>query len=577
MGRAWEAVLLAVIVASPVLAGCIGTDSPLEQQTTDTDPQDLVDRLLRLREDRGFEVDTPVQVVLVGFDPGMGTALEQALEPEEVLHAALSYTRDFPPGSGQAVDPEDLVVPVTPEANHTVQQVDEAFAQAFFSHVADHTVEGAEDVYDANAAEDELARMLPAAGIELDTDTPTFVILHAQDRLDGQHAWRFSYPNGHLEPVRAFGERTPMLVYDVSAEEDPYVVGPQGDADVADYNLQVDPSGDQAVAALEELVIDATHYRLAKGSIYPVSTDPCHKVTFVLAVHRSAISDLAPGAPGPEAWVDVPAQEAAFENATGDEVTVELKTIVLPQDDPVLDATTRRAAGTAGSNVFLDTMRWYLDQNWETYVDVAEGCENYLSLLLFADATSELGRGFSGIGMYDVNTDRRITFSVVTDVYRLENAYDGPGDDQLGYEDDREPDYVNRLFSHETGHILGLHHPQHLSRADGEPSPVNHAFESVWSSMSYQVSDRTIDFGEIDTAQFQRNRAGYIVQQAQLLDLEDTAAYQDALEAAAQHDWVGVQMALEDPVAQAASDDGGDQTGLPGYHVTDHHWHPGPS
>lgn len=573
MGRAWEALLLAAIVASPVLAGCIGTDSPLERQSTDTDPQDLVDQLLRVREDRGFEVDTPVQVVLVGFEPGTGQALQAALEPEEVLHAALSYTRDFPPGSGQPVDPEDLVVPITPEANHTVEQVDETVAQRFFSSVAEHPVEGADDVYDANAAEDELARLLPQAGIELDTDTPTFVILHAQDRLDGQHAWRFTYPNGHLEPVRAFGERTPMLVYDVSAEEDPYVVGPDGQADVADYNRQVDAVGDQTIGILEELVIDATHYRLAKGSIYPVSTQPCHNVTFVLAVHQSAVSDLATGAPGPEAWVDVAAQQAAFENATGDEVSVTMETIMLPQDDPVLDATTRRAAGMAGSGVFLDTMRWYLDQNWETYVDVDEGCEDYLSLLLYADATSELGRGFSGIGMYDVNTDRRITFSVVTDVYRLENGYDGPGDDMLGYEDDREPDYVNRLFSHETGHVLGLHHPQHLSRADGEASPVNHAFESVWSSMSYQVSDRTIDFGEIDKAQFERNRAGYIVQQAQLLDLEGTPAYQAALEAAAQHDWVSVQMALEDEV----HGQGGDQASqdeLLWFHLTDHHRHP---
>ncbi len=569
MGRVWQALGMALAMLTMTMAGCIGVeDGLLEAQSTD-DVDDVLGQILELREDEGFEIDTPVQVVLVGFDEDAATALDERLDNEQVLHAAMSYPRDFPPGTAEPVDQDDMIVPVTPNATYQVEHLDDALADRFFETVRDNRIPGTDSKYDANAAEDELARILPEDGIQLDEDTPTFVILHAQDRLPGDHAWRFTYPNGHLEPVRAFGERTPILAYDASAQTDPYVVGPGGGNDVADYNFPFEPDA-SSVDTLEELVLDATHYRLAKGSIYPVSMQPCHNVTFLLAVHQSALSPMVPGGQDPEEWVDVDEQIAVFENATGDPVNVNFETLMLPQDDPVLDATTRRAAGAQESGVFLDTMRWYLSENWENYVDASDECEDYLSLLLFADATSEPGRAFSGIGMYDVNTDRRITFSVVTDAYRLENEHDGPLDEMLGYDEQREPDYVNRLFSHETGHVLGLHHPQHLIRADDEPSDVNSAFESIWSSMSYQVSDRIIDFGTVDNAQFERNRAGYIIQQAQQLDLEDTPEFDAALERLAAYDWEGAYDVLHETVHEEME---GSQATAKGYEAGGHHWH----
>lgn len=574
--KAW---LLATMMLATALTGCIGDANPLSSQSADGEGQALVEDVLELREEQGFVQEVPLTVVLVGFEQGTGDQLEERLSQEEVQHAAYSFTRGFPPdpgGEGGGFD--SMLVPQTSRAVYDVQQVDPAAADAFFTDVADETVEDGE-AYDANAAEQRLAELLEQQGIPLDSDLPTLVLLHDQDRLGGDHAWRYTYANGHLQPVRAFGETEPLLAYDVSAQPDPYVVGDEdepdtpftGSNDVPAYNYPMEAGGNETVELLKELVVDATHYRLLKGAIYPVSTKPCHDVSLVLAVHQSALTQYSPEHQDPEDWVDVPALEAAFANATGDEVSVSLDTLALPVDDPALDALTRRAAGAAESQVFLDAMRWYLDRNWETYADPDPACEDYLSLLLFADVTSEPGRAFSGVGMYDVDTDRRITFSVVTDAYRAASTYEGPGDDAVGGYDapDREPDYVNRLFSHETGHILGLHHPQHLNRAD-QASPVNHAFESVLSSMSYQVSDRTIDFGQIDKHQFQRNRAGYIVQQAQRLGLQDTASFDEALEAAANHDWVGVQQALEDEVQQAAEDT--DDELVP--HVGGHHWHP---
>lgn len=582
-GRLWAGVV-AVSAALVLLAGCVGTDPDLEEASTQApDATEPVEKLLEVHQDDGAHLAAPVDVVLVGFEPGTGEALAGTLDKETVRHNTINYPRSFPPGQQGDRDREPLA-PLTAEARYDVHQLEPAVAERFFDVLADHQVDADGNVYDANAAEDVLATLLPDQGIELDTDAPTLVLLHADGRLGEDHAWRFTYPNGHLEPVRAFGERAPILAYDVSATPDPYVVDRepmleelapagidvpfQGSYEPAAYNYRMDPGGNETVDLLDELARDATHHRLLKGPIYPSPLADCHDVNVLIAVHQTALTELAPAYRDAEDWIDEADLEAAFENATGDPVQVHAKAVTLPQDDPVLDATTRRAGGAAGYQVFLDTMRWYLDENWDTYAETREGCEAYLSMVLFADASSSVGNAFGGIGMYDVKSDRRISFSVSTDFYRAFQDPEGP----LAEDGETMPNFPEYVVSHETGHLIALHHPQHGTDAE-EGFRYTPAFESVWSPMSYQNGDALVDYGALDRSQFERNRAGYALEAAQELDLEGTEAYEEALDRVGDRDFEEAFETL-DPLIQEHREDGGaGDAALPGP-VQGDHWHP---
>lgn len=560
-----RSLLLAGILLSTGLAGCIGSADDLAQQST-ADLDRLVGEILALKEGGGFALDVPVDIFLFGFDEGFGDALAERLSPEEVFHAHSSFTSTLPP------DPEDpqppllqghsFDMPHVPTAVYDVVQFDAAVTAALFGAVKASPVESQfPAIYDANAAEEHLARTLPGLGYPLDPRRPALVLLHAEDHLPDGHAWRYTLPQGYLEPVRNFGERVPLVIHDTSAREDPYVVGDGpslsplglvfgtvfGPPEAKGYNHPMAPGGSETLALVEELVRDATHHRLLQGAIYPISTKPCHHVTLLTAVHQSSVTEVLPGHARAEEWVDAEALQESFVNLTGDEVLVDTVWLTLPQDDPALDALMRGAA----SFVTLDALRLYLDLNWEKFVDVREGCEEYLSLMLYADPASEFGRLFGGIGMYDVKMDRRISYSIVTDVRRIRDAYTGPGEEVVATgSPSRDPNWVNLLFAHETGHLFGQHHPQHLQKAR-DPSPAIDTFQSAWTTMSYQTGDRIIDFGKIDKANWQRNRAGYAVLKAQVLGLEESPAFSQARRSLVAYDWAAVQAALEEGIQEA--------------------------
>ncbi|MGQ0536022.1 MAG: hypothetical protein ACT4PT_08110 [Methanobacteriota archaeon] len=572
----------ALLVATPILSGCIGaSDDPIESSAISPLPD--LSRILALHENGGFSIDALVPVYLVGFDAGVAEALQASLEPTPIDHGPISFNRAFPPG------PDNLPLqggfsqaPTQPRAIFHVRAVDDAFAARFFSYAAGATVEGG--ALDANAAEAWLATELPAAGFPLDPNEPPVVILHGGDAL-GEHSWRYSYPKGWLEPVRAFGELYPLFIYDVSATSDPYVVSEApsalglvfgtvfGPAERKEYNYPMDAGGDETVKKLAEFSVDAAHYRMLKGPIYPIPTNPCHHVTLILAVHTTSLTEALPMYKKAADWVDVPGLEGAFENLTGDEVTVELKILMLPQDEPVLDALSRGA----GSFATLDALRWYLDENWEKFVTIQEPCEEYLSLLIFGDPAT-VG-AFGGIGTYDVERSHRISFSLVPDTSRIRDDYDGPGRDELAgrpvvgtrVKSREVPDRVNLLYSHETGHLFGMHHPQHLTKTEAD-SPQNSAFESVWSVMSYETVDRTIDFGVIDRAQWTRNRVGYTIQEAREMGLEGTPEFEAALGHLRMYHWTEAHLALEPHLAMEG--DAHEHERLPDYEIHDRHAHP---
>lgn len=521
----WAVIVLVTIASS----GCLG-------RTDSTPPsEEAPESAIQLRPEGGFRYDQHVTVFLVGFDAGVGEELARVLAPEEVHHATYSFARTFPPDPNDPQAPLAQLVldnPVIPTARYDVVELDDEFAKAFFRKLT--PVQGEDAIYDARAAEGLLVSDLRAVGHPLDVANPAVALVHAGEL--GSHAWRQTFSHGYIQPVRAFGEKDArMTIFDVSAAPDPYVTGQalvvgttasNAAAATKPYDYPIPSGGTETVGTLRDLVIDLTHFRLLKGPSYPVATAACHHVTLVLAIHatslRSAIGPVA-------SLMDVPSLESAYENATGEDVVVDARFLNLPQDDPVLDALARGASSYAT----LDALRWYLDENFDDFVDAKEGCEEYLSILIIGDATQQ-PINFGGVGAYDVKHGHRIAFSMVSDT---EMVTDENGLLQVGGGNpSRTRNHVNFFFAHETGHILGFLHTQGMAWANGTGVELS-SFQSVWSTMSYQAGDRIHDFGLMDQGNFQRNRAGFAVKEAQSLGLTETPEFAQAIASFEHYDW----------------------------------------
>lgn len=533
------------IVLLPVLAGCV---APLEPTAG---PASVVEDLLarvRLLERGGFEVDAPVHVMLIGFPAGTAAAVQGKLGTAPIEHEYLDFARAFPPEPATLLADVGgtLPEPVIPVAHYLVHDAAPELTEAFLAFAASADVEGAEGILDANAAEDWLAGTLPAHGFPVDAATPALVVLHGGETL-GDHGWRTTFPAGWLEPVRAFGERTPLLVFDVSAREDPYVttgpfavpvIGvtppvatplPPRAIEREPYNYVVDAASPELADTLALLVEDAAHFRLLQSAIYPITTKPCHAVTLILAIRATSLAERA--GYGAEGLLDVEALTRAFENLVGEgRAFVDLKVLRLPLDDPVLEAVIPRSAET------LDVFRWWLDENWDTYWMPHEGCEPYVSFLVSGDTTQQMG--FSGIAMYGVQATHRISFSIVDDLRRIRWNHAGPGEEVVNDKPESIDAYdaVMRLYAHETGHLMGQHHPHNVIRTD-DGTPTTPAFSAVWSVMSYQNRERMADFGAIDRANHMRNRAGFVIQEAMHAGLEDAPEFRDAIAHLARYEW----------------------------------------
>lgn len=529
-----------------LLAGCVAPDGVVPAAVDDVPPSAV--RLVG----GGAEVDVPIDVILVGFAPGTAEALSAALEPETVVQFASDDWRDVPPNASRpphAPTFKDAYIPLplTPTARWNVRAAPAMLAADLLDHVAATRLN--ETVYDANAAEAWLAARLPAEGFAVRAQQPPLILLHLGE---APHAWRYTFPNGWLEPVRVFGEREPLLVLDVSAEPDPYQArDPIGDPVIAaalggsvepakPYEVPLAPRGAATVDALAQAAIDAVRYRLLHGSAAPPTLRPCHAITLVVAERATGAARLLPGTTPAEALVAVDELRAGWEMMTGKgTVRVDLQLLRLPQDDPVLDAITRPLAGAiGGTRGYNDAMRWWLIQNWETYWVPHDGCEAYVSLLVLGDATDDpvsVG-GYSGIAMHDAWDGTRISLSMVSDRHRLLADAANPLAGVVAFDDPTVAEWraVMYLFSHETGHLIAPHHPHNNQR----PERVElRSWSSVWTPMSYQVAERSVEFGAVERANWLRNRAGFALAAAREGGHEDAPAFAEGVAALAEQDW----------------------------------------
>jgi hypothetical protein len=513
-------VLLALVAA---VTGCLGATQPLGPAVAPLPP--ALDPALALVEGRGFALRVPVDVVVLGFDPGTAAALQVVLDEDPVLQDAL----------------------VQPTAVFRVHEASAALtAGALAAIEAARVPDAPGDLYDANAVEDWLAVRLPAEGVPMDPDTPALVLLHGGDTLPQGHGYRVTYPKGWLEPVRLFGERHPLLVLDASAAEDKYVTEPPfsaerlvfgsvfGASQPDAYDFPLEPRGQATVEALAEAARDAVQYRLLQGDAVPVSTKPCHAVTLLLGVRATALTETLPGHAAAEASVDL--LDSVWENVTdASNVEVDLRVLRLPLDDPVLDVVSRGGLGTS------EAIKAWVSQNWASYWVPHEGCEAYVTFLVFGDPADA---DSFGIAMHDVQADHRVAFIVVNDATRLRDAWRGPAQEVVGTgSPSRVPDWVTYLYAHETGHLLGQAHPHNIALEDGTLG-TDRSFSSVWSAMSYQTDDRVSDFGALDRANHLRNRAGSLVKAAVDAGLQDTSGFADAMALLRAYRWQAAGDAL---------------------------------
>ncbi|MES0873808.1 hypothetical protein [Sinimarinibacterium thermocellulolyticum] len=485
--------------------------------------------------DGRLSVDVPVPVVTFGLSAEQAAALQAELQPYTVDHANGDLNQSLPPDIDELQSDgalvlvpllgESFTLPVLPTALYQVTPAPAALVAEFEAALAAARL--SDTRFDAIAMEDFLAAALPRHGFALNPDAPSMVILHLAAFGVGEHGWKVQGTTGFIEPVRLFGDRKPLLILDPSAVPDPYGSG-------EDF---ANPLAADDAATMANFVREATEYRMLQGSIYPVSTAPCHAVTGIMGVRQTSIAQATPLLRPVEEALVAEHIAAAFQNLTGGIASFDLKILQLPQDDPVLDALTR------GEFPAFEVLRAYLSLNFDRYHVDHPGCEEYLSIVVQSDLLAVPGGGVIGIGTYDDSPGQRISMSWVHDIFRLTFDPESP----VGVFAGEGKEFLNwweYLFSHETGHILGQRHPHDIT-SNSSSSGSSNSFSSIWSSMSYQQDGRMIDFGANDQANWRRNRAGYALLLAAQAGREGSAEWQRAMDAASRLDWTGVWRALQ--------------------------------
>ncbi|HVL87219.1 MAG TPA: hypothetical protein VM681_04305 [Candidatus Thermoplasmatota archaeon] len=536
-----------------VLSGCIGqprADDPVEPSLLPP----ILD--LPLFEGERLKVDVRVPVVLLGFPEDVAKELAGRLDAEAVDHNVGEFVQTLPPDPGepQALLPlqfRTFDLPMFPTAVFDVRIADAQLAADVAAllpqlHLGDEIVA----VYNGNAFEDFLAERLPAAGIPVDPTNPPLVLVHLDGFGVGLHGWRYDYPHGYLSTVQTFGERQPLLVVDPSASKLRPPNALQSTLQGVTGN-KPNPAASRTEATdvdrLERIVREAMHFRILQSTIYPTALSDCHAITLIYAWRPTNVSPLL-GLRHGDDLLNADELKLAYEHLTGGTVHVDVKKLLLPVDDPVLDALARGEFGT------LELQRYWLSQNWDKYWVPHEGCEPYVSFVLHGDVASTPS-GIIGIGTYDSVKSYRISISWVNEALRL--AFDPASPTNLFGHASGAYNWVQFLFAHEVGHTIGMHHTFHTGKKAG--GIQNNYFEEVWSAMGYRQDGRVIDFGAVDANNFQRSRAGFLFLAGHHLGLAGSEAWTNALEQAASYDWRSAAQTLWAAVAPAAeaTDEGG--------------------
>lgn len=494
------------------LTGCIGgVDEDLEAaQEGDVGP---VGEILAL-VDGNLHMDVDMPVVVIGFSPEAENALADRLDEETVEHYTGDLNQPVPPDPDGGLEGNmplagsNYPMPIVPTAQFDVQPASDELEAGLDAYLGQASIIG-----DARGVEAFLADALVEDGVDVDPNRPLLVVMNSDTFEHPPDAWRYDFPNGYLEPAPVFGEREPLLV-----------------VDTATMGLDAEDAGD--LDAIEDRVRGAMHYRLLQGSVYPMPTADCHALTLVTAYRPTSLAENHPDFQGIDELFHPEQIEGAFNNLTSDPVHVDVKTLELPADDPALDALSR------GEFATFEAQRAWISMNWDDYWVEHEGCEAYVSFLIHTDMASA-PNAVIGIGTYDEDKGYRVALSWINDALRLAFDPDSPAaeDESL----DRF-NWVDYLHTHEAGHIFAMRHPHDITTDDGVGSST--MYEDVWSTMSYSTDGRVIDFGAVDHANFERNKAAFLLNLAFEAGHAEDPLFEEALEHMTAYEWAQASKAL---------------------------------
>lgn len=488
-----------LLLAVAVFSGCFANEAP---EPVGPGPNEAVTEATI--QDGRVHMDIPVPVFLIGFSSDLAADLTKTLTPLTLSGAgALAPTARF-----------DVHVP--DEAWQT--GFDEFLTTAAHAGHADLTGFSGK-VLDGRQIEDHLAATLPNVHAVPEGITALVVL----DPGSRGHAYHYDGNVGWREPVRTFGERQGLLVWDPFAEPDPWVGSAQ-----AHHKPATTVTADSIAAWVER----ATSIRALHMPIWPPTTLPCHAVTVILAVRNTA---LTPAALGLQSWdetLDIERLQATFENLTQDPVFVDLVVLQLPADDPQLELVTRENNARAVTQT-------YLDMNFDAYHLPHEGCEPYLSLIVFGDLADQRTSS-NGNAVMMTASGHRISTSLIAENVRVmteavgyNETWDestdfervGPGADPL--------EWFNWVAAHETGHLFSLPHPNYST---GDVAHSDPAFASTWNVMGYQMRRIVTETSHVDTHNMARNQAAYALVEAHERGMDERAMRQ-ALQAMAEYRW----------------------------------------
>lgn len=525
---------LLLIVAG--LSGCIGGDEAAPDRLQENHAGRAGASEIELAppevQNGTLHVDVDIPVVTIGFPNDAVEALEEqlgnrSLHPWNIRGLPLvapsdrgqTIAEEGSTGSQRSAERPMLHPgPIRTTAKFHVEPVSEALAENLSDELGEMPGEG-----NANQLEAFLAEALARDGVDVDPNRPLLVLVGTQSRENAPGNWRYAWPDGTNDTVRVFGEREPLLVVDLDGSA-------------------LAPDETEAVV---DLVHNATRYRLLQGTTYAPPAEDCHGVTLVTAVRRASSIPAANATGFVEERITPQRLAAAFGNLTGDRVHVDSKVLALPEDDPVLDAVSRGSYSTPR----YQTLREYLAANWEDYWVEHEGCEGYLSVQFHTDRANTctleaLGRCSSGTATYDEDTGYRIAFSWFspppepTGTVAARSNPTAKADPYNG---------INYLHVHEVGHLFGLNHPHDIPNEEplldaGDPGPpqftrVNETFQTVWSAMSYASGSSVQDFGAVDRANYERNRAAKLLVTAHENNQVHEAALDRALDHVSNYEW----------------------------------------
>lgn len=487
-------------------------------------------------------VEVPVDVVLLGFDHSVAQELSQRLgkRASPTMASEDAYVLTAPTQLANRTTWEARRLPFTPVADYTVHRAPDGMARDLFRYLMSSPIqERPYPVYNGTAAEAWLAEHLPQYGFELDRDTPSLVLIHGREMLQDGHAYRYHYPNGYLQPVRAFGEREPLVALDVSARPDPWVV--DGSYPPGPYDYTLAPGGSATVDALEEAVHNATAVRLLQGPGFPVPTGDCHAITVVLGIRSASLSERLEDYRAARELLDVQRLERSWSRVLDDEVHVDLKVLHLPQDDPGLSAMLRSYPG-------YEAQATWVAEHWERYWVPHEDCQGYATFAVEGDPATIWDAGYA---TYNGTLDARVAFTWTSDYLHLVDQYEGPAEDvvhSLSVQDNAGYDVMTSIVGHETGHAFGLLHSHNVFNGSNETDPSRNVpgFSSVWSAMSYHQTVHTAQLSVLDRITIQRARAGLLTHEAFEADLTEHPRFEEALDELDSHEWAKAAEILDE-------------------------------